>query len=128
MSESSVNCRRSMHCRVHCPIYRPCSTGIRYLCTILFYRSIFLIMYIYQKYTQQGGRRPFGISTLIVGFEIDGSPQLYQTDPSGTYSAWKVAKLLFVLYYFVYLLCCVKLYVCFRLTPLAVGVKQCVNI
>ena len=44
-----------------------------------------------QKYTQSNGRRPFGISTLIVGFDQDGSPQLYQTDPSGTYHAWKVS-------------------------------------
>ncbi len=43
-----------------------------------------------QKYTQSGGVRPFGISTLIVGFDPDGSPRLFQTDPSGTYSAWKV--------------------------------------
>jgi len=42
-----------------------------------------------QKYTQRGGRRPFGISTLIVGFDHDNSPQLWQTDPSGTFSAWK---------------------------------------
>lgn len=44
---------------------------------------------VQQKYTQSGGVRPFGISTLIVGFDPLGSPQLYQTDPSGTYSAWK---------------------------------------
>lgn len=44
---------------------------------------------VQQKYTQSGGVRPFGISTLIVGFNPDGSPALYQTDPSGTYSAWK---------------------------------------
>jgi len=44
---------------------------------------------IQQRYTQRGGRRPFGISTLIVGFEHDNSPQLWQTDPSGTFSAWK---------------------------------------
>ncbi|KAK2505350.1 hypothetical protein MC885_017261 [Smutsia gigantea] len=41
-----------------------------------------------QKYTQSNGRRPFGISALIVGFD-DGIPRLYQTDPSGTYHAWK---------------------------------------
>lgn len=42
-----------------------------------------------QRYTQSNGRRPFGISTLIVGFDEDGTPRLFQTDPSGTYSAWK---------------------------------------
>ncbi|XP_039591008.1 proteasome subunit alpha type-7-like [Polypterus senegalus] len=42
-----------------------------------------------QRYTQSNGRRPFGISSLIVGFDFDGTPRLYQTDPSGTYHAWK---------------------------------------
>ncbi|KAK1801612.1 hypothetical protein P4O66_022193, partial [Electrophorus voltai] len=42
-----------------------------------------------QHYTQSNGRRPFGISTLIVGFDDDGTPNLYQIDPSGTYHAWK---------------------------------------
>lgn len=41
-----------------------------------------------QKYTQSGGVRPFGLSTLIVGFDpYSGNPSLYQTDPSGTFSA-----------------------------------------
>lgn len=44
---------------------------------------------VQQKYTQSGGVRPFGISTLIVGFDPDGTPRLYQTEPTGTYSAWK---------------------------------------
>eukprot|EP00842_Homolaphlyctis_polyrhiza_P001837 jgi/Hompol1/2654/HPOL_002998-RA len=44
---------------------------------------------IQQKYTQSGGVRPFGISTLIIGFDVDKVPKLYQTDPSGIYSAWK---------------------------------------
>jgi len=42
-----------------------------------------------QKYTQSNGRRPFGLSSLIIGFDYDGSPHLYQTDPSGTYHEWK---------------------------------------
>jgi len=42
-----------------------------------------------QRYTQSNGRRPFGISCLIAGFDHDGTPHLYQTDPSGTYHEWK---------------------------------------
>ncbi|KAJ2284635.1 Proteasome subunit alpha type-4, partial [Coemansia sp. RSA 2706] len=41
------------------------------------------------RYTQSGGRRPFGISTLIVGFDPDNTPRLFQTDPSGIYYQWK---------------------------------------
>jgi len=45
---------------------------------------------IQQRYTQSGGVRPFGISTLIVGFDpADTIPRLYMTEPSGIYSAWK---------------------------------------
>lgn len=43
-----------------------------------------------QSYTQRGGVRPFGVSSMLAGFSRDGSPQLYLTDPAGTYSAWKV--------------------------------------
>jgi 20S proteasome subunit alpha 4 len=42
-----------------------------------------------QEYTQRGGRRPFGIATLICGFDPNGRPALWQTDPSGTYAQWK---------------------------------------
>ncbi|EGD83218.1 Psma7 protein [Salpingoeca rosetta] len=42
-----------------------------------------------QTYTQSNGRRPFGVSALIVGFDPDGTPRLFQTEPSGNYSAWK---------------------------------------
>lgn len=45
---------------------------------------------VQQRYTQSGGVRPFGISTLIVGFDPnDKVPRLYQTEPSGIFSAWK---------------------------------------
>lgn len=42
-----------------------------------------------QRYTQSGGVRPFGISTLIIGFDSDGTARLFQTDPSGLFSEWK---------------------------------------
>jgi len=42
-----------------------------------------------QRYTQSSGRRPFGISCLITGFDDDGTPHLYQTDPAGVYAEWK---------------------------------------
>lgn len=54
---------------------------------------------VQQRYTQSGGVRPFGISTLVAGFlppsagasgaEARSTPCLYQTDPSGIHSAWK---------------------------------------
>jgi len=46
-----------------------------------------------QEFTHKGGRRPFGLSTLIVGFDRDGSPRLFMTDPSGTYSEWKAVAI-----------------------------------
>ena len=46
---------------------------------------------VQQRYTQSGGVRPFGISTLIVGFDKGSQiPRLYMTEPSGIYSAWYV--------------------------------------
>ncbi|XP_017773075.1 PREDICTED: proteasome subunit alpha type-7-1 [Nicrophorus vespilloides] len=42
-----------------------------------------------QKYTQSNGRRPFGMSCLIGGFDYDGVAHLYQTEPSGIYYEWK---------------------------------------
>ena len=44
---------------------------------------------VQQRYTQSGGVRPFGISTLVVGFDPQSEEaRLYQTEPSGIYSAW----------------------------------------
>lgn len=42
-----------------------------------------------QKYTQSNGRRPFGMSCLIAGFDYEGDPHLYQTEPSGIFYEWK---------------------------------------
>lgn len=47
------------------------------------------IAQLQQKYTQMGGVRPYGVTSLIAGFDQDGTPQLFQTDPSGVMSAWK---------------------------------------
>jgi len=42
-----------------------------------------------QKYTQIGGRRPFGLSVLIGGHdENDNKPHLYHSDPSGIFTEW----------------------------------------
>ncbi|EJW71533.1 proteasome subunit alpha type, partial [Wuchereria bancrofti] len=38
-----------------------------------------------QRFTQSPGRRPFGISMLIGGFDFDGTPRLFKTEPSGAY-------------------------------------------
>ena len=44
---------------------------------------------VQQKYTQKGGVRPFGVSCLIMGFDVDKTPRLFMTDPSGIHSEWK---------------------------------------
>ena len=40
-----------------------------------------------QQYTQYAGVRPFGVA-LILGGVVEGRPQLFLTDPSGTYIAY----------------------------------------
>jgi len=46
-----------------------------------------------QGYTQFGGLRPFGVSFLYAGHDPHHSFQLYASDPSGNYSAWKATCL-----------------------------------
>ncbi|WP_439028684.1 archaeal proteasome endopeptidase complex subunit alpha [Haloarchaeobius sp. DT45] len=41
-----------------------------------------------QQYTQTGGARPFGVALLVGGVE-NGTPRLFETDPSGTPYEWK---------------------------------------
>lgn len=48
---------------------------------------------VQQRYTQSGGTRPFGIATIVIGFDSNGSPRLFQTDPAGIYSEWKAEAL-----------------------------------
>jgi proteasome alpha subunit len=43
---------------------------------------------IKQLYTQHGGVRPFGARFLIAGVD-DGTPSLYETDPSGVVASYK---------------------------------------
>lgn len=42
-----------------------------------------------QFYTQAGGKRPFGVSILYMGWDKHYGFQLYQSDPSGNYGGWK---------------------------------------
>jgi 20S proteasome subunit alpha 3 len=42
-----------------------------------------------QGYTQFGGQRPFGVSYLYGGWDVYLGFQLYHSDPSGNYAAWK---------------------------------------
>ena len=44
-----------------------------------------------QRYTQRGGVRPFGVAAVLAGFSPTGEPQIFQTDPAGTYSEWKAS-------------------------------------
>ncbi len=45
-----------------------------------------------QQFTQYGGVRPYGVSTISGGVK-DGNPKVYQTDPSGTLSQWNAVAI-----------------------------------
>ena len=49
----------------------PCEQLVSWLCDIK------------QAYTQSGGKRPFGVSILYMGWDKHYGFQLYQSDPSG---------------------------------------------
>lgn len=52
---------------------------------------------VMQEFTQSGGVRPFGVSLLVAGFDIDdkceSAASLYQVDPSGSYWQWKASAI-----------------------------------
>jgi 20S proteasome subunit alpha 4 len=48
---------------------------------------------VQQKHTQSGGVRPFGVSVIVAGFDHDGTPKLYVTEPSGSFTAWSAASI-----------------------------------
>lgn len=45
-----------------------------------------------QYFTQYGGVRPYGVSTINGGVK-DGEPKVYQTDPSGTLNQWNAVAI-----------------------------------
>ena len=55
----------------------PCERLVSWLCDIK------------QAYTQYGGKRPFGVSILYMGWDRHHGFQLYRSDPSGNYGGWK---------------------------------------
>jgi len=45
-----------------------------------------------QQFTQYGGVRPYGLSTITGGVK-DGEPKVYHTDPSGTLNQWRAVAI-----------------------------------
>jgi len=45
-----------------------------------------------QHFTQYGGVRPYGLSTITGGVK-DGEPKVYHTDPSGTLNQWNAVAI-----------------------------------
>lgn len=48
---------------------------------------------IKQAFTQQAGVRPFGVSIIFGGIDIDKTPRIFVTDPSGSYVRYFVAAI-----------------------------------
>lgn len=48
---------------------------------------------VQQKYTQKGGVRPFGVCTLLIGFDGNQRPCLFLTEPSGIHSEWRACAI-----------------------------------
>ncbi|KAF9782761.1 nucleophile aminohydrolase [Thelephora terrestris] len=48
---------------------------------------------IMQQATHSGGVRPFGVSLLVAGWDVNRGSSLYQVDPSGSYWAWKASAI-----------------------------------
>ncbi|KAL0949728.1 hypothetical protein HGRIS_009768 [Hohenbuehelia grisea] len=48
---------------------------------------------VMQQATQSGGVRPYGVSLLVAGWDINRGPSLYQVDPSGSFWAWKASAI-----------------------------------
>ncbi|KAJ4454637.1 putative Proteasome subunit alpha type-4 [Paratrimastix pyriformis] len=46
-----------------------------------------------QSYTQFGGLRPYGVSFLFAGFDVQYGFQLYMSGPSGNYGGWKASAI-----------------------------------
>ncbi|XP_060657998.1 proteasome subunit alpha type-7-1B [Drosophila nasuta] len=42
-----------------------------------------------QQNSHTNGLRPYGVSCIIGGFDVDGKPHLFQTEPSGIYYEWQ---------------------------------------
>ncbi len=47
---------------------------------------------VQQKASQYGGCRPYGVACIVGGFNNDGSPQLWKSEPSGVCSSWKACS------------------------------------
>nr|CCC95325.1 unnamed protein product [Trypanosoma congolense IL3000] len=48
---------------------------------------------VQQRSTQSSGSRPYGVATIIGGFNENGKPQLWKTEPSGASSAWRAVAI-----------------------------------
>ena len=46
-----------------------------------------------QAFTQQAGVRPFGVSIIFAGVDLDRVPRMFVTDPSGSYVKYYVAAI-----------------------------------
>jgi len=54
---------------------------------------ISLLLLTFEFLSFHSGVRPYGVSLLVAGWDINRGPTLYQVDPSGSYWAWKASAI-----------------------------------
>jgi 20S proteasome subunit alpha 4 len=72
------------HAQVECQSHR-----LTYEDPISIERIARYIATLQLQYTQFGGKRPFGVTTLVCGFDSTNLPHIYETLPNGAYTEWK---------------------------------------
>jgi 20S proteasome subunit alpha 4 len=72
------------HAQTECQVHR-----LSYEDPITIERIARYIATLQLQSTQYGGKRPYGVTMLVCGFDSTNAPHIYETLPNGAYTEWK---------------------------------------